>query len=168
MFTIVSHSIFGLSQALIMLPDLSKALMSQKTLLKVFKRIPAIPFSGGKQMGEDVGKIEFKNVKFIYPSRPNVTVLKDFSLDVKVGQSIALVGPSGSGKSTIASLLTRFYDPQEGEIFIDGTNIKEIDPKWLHRYGKYFRGNYHIANHVFLHNNSRYCDSRTCPICMHH
>ena len=120
-----------------MLPDMSKAQMSQTALLKVIKREPAIPFKGGKQLGEQVGKIEFRNVKFNYPSRPNVTVLKDFSLDIRVGQSIALVGPSGSGKSTIVGLLERYYDPQEGEIFIDGVNIKEIDPQWLHKYGKF-------------------------------
>jgi hypothetical protein len=74
-----------------MLPEMSKAQMSQVALLKVIKREPAIPFKGGKQLGEEVGKIEFKNVKFNYPSRPNVTVLKDFSLDIRVGQSIALV-----------------------------------------------------------------------------
>ncbi|KAG2379269.1 hypothetical protein C9374_007408 [Naegleria lovaniensis] len=132
-FGLLIFAIFSMAQAFIMLPDISKAMNSQRTLLLVIKRQPAIPFKGGKSLGQEVGKIEFKNVKFSYPSRPNVTVLKDFSLDIRTGQSIALVGPSGSGKSTIVGLLERFYDPEEGSVFIDGVDIKDIDPKWLHK-----------------------------------
>jgi subfamily B ATP-binding cassette protein MsbA len=68
--------------------------------------------------------ITIKNVNFKYEEE---TVLKDFSLQVKKGQTIALVGQSGSGKSTIANLLTRFYDVNEGTISIDGTDIKDIN-----------------------------------------
>ena len=57
---------------------------------------------------------------FFYPSRPEVTVLKDLSFSVEAGKIVALVGPSGAGKSTIASLLLRFYDPQQGRILFDG------------------------------------------------
>lgn len=62
--------------------------------------------------------------RFSYPSRPDQVVLKNFSLKIKAGQKIALVGASGSGKSTIVSLIERFYDPQEGEVLIDGVNVK--------------------------------------------
>lgn len=68
-------------------------------------------------------KIELKNVSFKYE---NEYVLKDFSMTVKKGQSVALVGQSGSGKSTIANLLTRFYDVNDGSISIDGINIKDL------------------------------------------
>lgn len=68
-------------------------------------------------------KIEMKNVSFKYE---NEYVLKDFSMTVKKGQSVALVGQSGSGKSTIANLLTRFYDVNDGSISIDGNNIKDL------------------------------------------
>lgn len=68
-------------------------------------------------------KIELKNVSFKYE---NEYVLKDFSMTVKKGQSVALVGQSGSGKSTIANLLTRFYDVNDGSISIDGNNIKDL------------------------------------------
>ncbi|MFT5964377.1 MAG: subfamily B ATP-binding cassette protein MsbA [Flavobacterium sp.] len=68
--------------------------------------------------------ITIKNINFKYEDE---TVLKDFSLQVKKGQTIALVGQSGSGKSTIANLLTRFYDVNEGTISIDGTDIKDIN-----------------------------------------
>ncbi|EFC47599.1 abc transporter B family protein [Naegleria gruberi] len=132
-FGLLLFAIFSMAQGFIMLPDISKALASHRTLLLVIKRKPAIPTTGGKSLGENVGKIEFRNVKFSYPSRPDVKVLEDFSLNIEVGQSIALVGPSGSGKSTIVGLLERFYDPQEGSVLIDGVDIKEIDSAWLHK-----------------------------------
>lgn len=118
-----------------MLPDIIRGMSSHRNLLQVLKRKPSIPIKGGKCLSDEVGKVEFKNVTFSYPSRPNVVVLKDFSLVITAGQSIALVGPSGSGKSTIVGLLERFYDPNEGIITIDGVDIKEIDPKWLHKHG---------------------------------
>ncbi|WP_423783766.1 lipid A ABC transporter ATP-binding protein/permease MsbA [Frischella perrara] len=70
------------------------------------------------------GEIEFRNVTFTYPTR-DLPALKNVSFKVPAGKSVALVGRSGSGKTTIASLLTRFYDIEEGEILIDGRNIKE-------------------------------------------
>ena len=73
------------------------------------------------------GNISFKDVNFFYPSRPDFSVLKNVSFDIKSGEMLALVGPSGSGKSTIASLLLRFYDPQSGKITIDGKDITAYD-----------------------------------------
>lgn len=75
--------------------------------------------------------IEFKNVTFSY--HRNVTVLKNINLKIKRGQKIAIVGPSGAGKSTILNLLLRFYDVQEGEILIDGVNIKEFSLQSLRK-----------------------------------
>jgi ABC-type multidrug transport system fused ATPase/permease subunit len=66
------------------------------------------------------GDVSFDRVTFFYPSRPEVTVLKNLSFSVEAGKIVALVGPSGAGKSTIASLLLRFYDPQQGHILFDG------------------------------------------------
>jgi subfamily B ATP-binding cassette protein MsbA len=73
-------------------------------------------------------RIEFKNISFKYKKE---YVLKDFSLTINKGETVALVGQSGSGKSTLANLITRFYDVNKGEIFIDGYNIKEITQKSL-------------------------------------
>jgi len=72
------------------------------------------------------GAIRFDHVEFRYPSRPDVSALHDFSLDIAPGQSVALVGPSGAGKSTVFHLLLRFYDPQRGSIRIDGTDLKAL------------------------------------------
>lgn len=72
------------------------------------------------------GEIEMRDLSFAYPTRPDVTVLRDFSLHAKAGQRIALVGSSGSGKSTSISLLFRFYEPTTGQILIDGQPIRDM------------------------------------------
>ncbi|MDB6073008.1 MAG: lipid ABC-type exporter, ATP-binding/permease protein MsbA [Verrucomicrobiaceae bacterium] len=79
------------------------------------------------------GDIEMRGVEFAYPTRPDTIVLRDFSFSVKAGQRIALVGPSGSGKSTTVSLLFRFYDPQKGEILLDGKPITNLPLHGLRR-----------------------------------
>ncbi|KAM6422510.1 LOW QUALITY PROTEIN: ATP-binding cassette sub-family B member 5 [Rhynochetos jubatus] len=78
-----------------------------------------------------IGEIEFRNIHFSYPSRPDVKVLKDLNLKVQTGKTIALVGASGCGKSTTAQLLQRFYDPDQGEITLDGRDIRTLNVKWL-------------------------------------
>ncbi|XP_054846913.1 ATP-binding cassette sub-family B member 5 [Eublepharis macularius] len=77
------------------------------------------------------GEIEFKNVRFCYPSRPNTQILKGLNLKIQPGKTIALVGSSGCGKSTTIQLLQRFYDPDEGEITIDGRDIRTLNIKWM-------------------------------------
>lgn len=71
-------------------------------------------------------ELRMNNVSFSYPTRLNQRALKNFSLTIEAGRSLALVGPSGAGKSTVFELLQRFYDPQEGEILLDGTNIRQL------------------------------------------
>lgn len=84
------------------------------------------PDNTGKEKLKDVkGHVEFKNVSFGYDE--NKLIIKNFSLEAKPGEMIALVGPTGAGKTTIINLLTRFYDVNEGQILIDGKNIKELD-----------------------------------------
>ena len=72
--------------------------------------------------------LEFKNLRFCYPSRPQQPALDDFSLRIEEGKIVALVGPSGAGKSTLFDLIQRFYDPQKGGIFFGGRNIKDLYP----------------------------------------
>lgn len=71
----------------------------------------------GKQLQNVQGQIEFRNVDFSYPSRPDVLVFRDFSLSIPPGKTVAIVGCSGSGKSTVVSLIERFYDPNSGRIY---------------------------------------------------
>ncbi|XP_065254501.1 ATP-dependent translocase ABCB1-like [Emys orbicularis] len=77
------------------------------------------------------GEIEFKNIHFSYPSRPDIKILKGLNLQVQSGKTIALVGSSGCGKSTAIQLLQRFYDPVQGEITLDGRDIRTLNIKWL-------------------------------------
>ena len=83
-----------------------------------------------KELTDTEGKIEFKNVTFRY-SEENEVVLQNINLNIKAGENLALVGPSGGGKTTICSLIPRFYDIDDGEILIDGENIKDITLKSL-------------------------------------
>ncbi|KAH7538363.1 hypothetical protein FEM48_Zijuj03G0191600 [Ziziphus jujuba var. spinosa] len=77
------------------------------------------------------GRIEFQNVKFNYPLRPEVTVLNNFNLQIEAGTKMAFVGPSGAGKSSVLALLLRFYDPTDGKILIDKKEIREYNLRWL-------------------------------------
>lgn len=87
--------------------------------------------SGGGTLDEVRGEIRMDGVDFTYPSRPDIPVLSGVNLRIESGQVVALVGPSGSGKSTIAALLSRFYDPDGGHIYLDGQPLTSLQPTWL-------------------------------------
>ncbi|XVF80460.1 hypothetical protein PTKIN_Ptkin15bG0075500 [Pterospermum kingtungense] len=85
----------------------------------------------GKVLENIRGDIELKDVYFSYPARPEEQIFSGFSLSIPSGTKAALVGQSGSGKSTVISLIERFYDPQAGEVVIDGINLKEFKLRWI-------------------------------------
>ena len=89
-------------------------------------KIPSEP----KELPEKVsGAIKFNGINFYYPSRPGQLALDDFTLEIKPGETVALVGPSGAGKSTVFQLLLRFYDPSSGDIKLDDVSLDHTDPR---------------------------------------
>ena len=106
-----------------------------ESLLKLENHSPTIlnPTSPKKFQKTPQGIIAIHNVSFSYPSNTNYPVLKNLKLSLAPGERLAIVGPSGAGKSTLFSLLLRFYDPQEGVIYLDGLNIKDISLNMLRR-----------------------------------
>lgn len=75
------------------------------------------------------GHVEFRGVEFAYPTRPEIIALSDFGFIAAGGETVAIVGPSGAGKSTVLRLLLRFYDPSDGQVLVDGVDVREADPR---------------------------------------
>jgi ATP-binding cassette subfamily B (MDR/TAP) protein 1 len=124
-FLCYSSVIFGSQSAgtvMSFAPDITKARHAASQLKKLFDSKPEIDSlsSHGGAINDVQGSIEFRNVRFRYPSRPDVPVLRGLNMSIQAGQNVALVGPSGCGKSTIIALLERFYDPDAGSIYVDG------------------------------------------------
>jgi len=98
-------------------------------IFELLDRHPAIPpYTGAPVDPTRRGPVRFEGVYFQYPSRPGVEILKNLELEVKVGESVALVGRSGSGKSSVNALLLRYYDPVKGKVTFDGQDIREFNP----------------------------------------
>jgi ATP-binding cassette subfamily B (MDR/TAP) protein 1 len=122
-----------LAEAGTLTPDIAKGSAAAASVFDILDRITAINPTecNSEQVGKVEGHVEVRNVTFSYPSRPNIVVFDKFSLTVRAGSTVAMVGQSGSGKSTIIGLIERFYDPSEGEVLIDGKNIKTMNLKSL-------------------------------------
>jgi ATP-binding cassette subfamily B protein len=106
--------------------EIKAALANIERLFNVLEERPRIaPHSAAPDLALSAGDIQFSHIEFAY--RESEKVLEDFNLHIKGGQTVALVGVSGAGKSTVSKLLFRFYDPTQGVISIDGTDIKEIN-----------------------------------------
>ncbi|CAN1292999.1 ABC transporter B family member 11 [Linum perenne] len=117
-------------------PPMSAFAAGKAAAYKMFETInrhPVIDASDpkGVKLDEILGNIELRDVHFCYPARPDEQIFNGFSLSIPSGTTVALVGHSGSGKSTVISLIERFYDPQSGEVLIDGINLKDFQLKWI-------------------------------------
>jgi ATP-binding cassette subfamily B protein len=109
--------------------DLVRAAGASARLSELISAEPEIaPPANPVAMPTPRGQLEFQNVHFRYPARPEVAALEDFSLKVSPGETVAVVGPSGAGKSTLFQLAQRFYDPESGTVRIDGVALTSADP----------------------------------------
>ncbi|KAF1855201.1 hypothetical protein Lal_00003826 [Lupinus albus] len=110
-------------------PDMGKAHHAAGELKKLFDRQPVVDTwsDSGRRLPHVDGTLEFRDVHFRYPTRPEQPVLRGLNLTVRPGQYIALVGASGCGKSTTIALLERFYDPLSGGVFVDGHEISTLN-----------------------------------------
>ncbi|XP_036965463.1 bile salt export pump isoform X2 [Acanthopagrus latus] len=123
----------NLGQASPCLEAFASGRAAAKTIFDTIDREPEIDcFSEeGHKLDKVKGDIEFHNVTSFYPSRPEVKILNDLSMQIKAGETTAFVGPSGSGKSTTIQLIQRFYDPMEGTVTLDGHDIRTLNIQWL-------------------------------------
>uniref|UniRef100_A0A0N4ZH60 Arginyl-tRNA synthetase n=1 Tax=Parastrongyloides trichosuri TaxID=131310 RepID=A0A0N4ZH60_PARTI len=112
--------------------NLMQAVGSSRKVFDYILRKPLIKYDGTLKPTVK-GDIKISNVTFSYPSRPNQMILSNFSLHIKPGETVALVGSSGNGKSTIVSLIQRFYLPNSGEILLDDINIDNISHEYYHQ-----------------------------------
>lgn len=117
-------------------PDISAFLRARVAAYPIFSMIERAKTSkmnskNGRKLNKVEGHIEFKDVYFSYPSRPEAKIFDKLGLDIPSGKIVALVGGSGSGKSTVISLIERFYEPLAGRILLDRTDIRDLDLKWL-------------------------------------
>lgn len=110
--------------------DLMSAIGASQRVFEIMERLPEVS-DQGQEIQNLKGMIQFKNVHFSYPARPEAQVLKGINLNIQPGQMVALVGSSGSGKSTIAHLLPRFYEPSSGSIYIDDQKLADLKPSWV-------------------------------------
>lgn len=115
------------------LTSITEATVAATRIFEMIDRNPTIDTEDrkGKALSYVRGEIEFKGIYFSYPSRPDTPVLQGLNMRVPAGKTVGLVGGSGSGKSTTIALLQRFYDPIEGEVFLDGYKIRKLQLKWL-------------------------------------
>ncbi|KAF7253604.1 ATP-binding cassette sub-family B member 10, mitochondrial [Varanus komodoensis] len=126
----VGVSIGGLSS---FYSELMKGLGAGGRLWELIDRKPELPFNEGTVLNQEAfkGALQFRNIQFAYPARPEAFIFQDFTLHIPAGSVMALVGPSGSGKSTVISLLLRLYDPISGSITVDGVDIRQLNPLWF-------------------------------------
>ncbi|KAF9617407.1 hypothetical protein IFM89_036328, partial [Coptis chinensis] len=133
--TMLNVVISGLSLGL-GAPNISTFIRAKAAAYPIFSMIERNTISKsstktGRTLANVEGHIEFKNIRFSYPSRSDVMIFDNLCLNIPSGKIVALVGGSGSGKSTVISLMERFYEPLSGSILLDGNEISELDLKWL-------------------------------------
>ena len=123
---VVAGSVGAISEVI---GDLQRAAGASERLMELLATPPGLvsPADPVALPQPATGAVSFEHVTFAYPSRPDTPAIQDFVLDVRAGETVALVGPSGAGKSTVFQLLLRFYDPVAGRIRFDGVDLRDAD-----------------------------------------
>ncbi|CAF1393317.1 unnamed protein product [Rotaria sp. Silwood1] len=126
---LAAHTI---SEELALFPDYGKAIEAAENIFKLLKRKPTIDNESkdGLEITDFTGQLDFEDVYFNYPNRPQSVILRNFKLNIKPGQKVALVGTSGCGKSTTIQLIERFYDVNIGRLLIDSKDIRTLNLQW--------------------------------------
>ena len=135
MFSVIFGA-FGLGGMVPHIKAITEGRVAGKLAHETMAHKPVVdPTKGGKKIDRNTmqGKIVFNDVSFTYPTRQELTVLKNFSHEFEAGKTTALVGPSGSGKSTIIQLVERFYQQDKGSITLDGVSLDDLDLSHMRR-----------------------------------
>ncbi|MEJ1280727.1 ATP binding cassette subfamily B member 1 [Cricetulus griseus] len=132
-FSAIVFGAMAVGQVSSFAPDYAKAKVSASHIIMIIEKVPSIDSysTGGLKPNTLEGNVKFNEVVFNYPTRPDIPVLQGLNLEVKKGQTLALVGSSGCGKSTVVQLLERFYDPMAGTVFLDGKEVNQLNVQWL-------------------------------------
>ncbi|DAA30732.1 TPA: Multidrug resistance protein 1-like [Bos taurus] len=132
-FSAIVFGAMAVGQVSSFAPDYAKAKVSAAHVINIIEKIPLIDSysTEGLKPSTVEGNVAFNDVVFNYPTRPDIPVLRGLSLEVKKGQTLALVGNSCCGKGTVIQLLERFCDPLAGTVLIDGKEIKQLNVQWL-------------------------------------
>lgn len=123
--TYLTQVLHGVMMMSMMFQTLAKASASANRLREVLKTDPVIKSGSVSLADKTGGTVSFKNVSFSYPETKGRPVISDLTLDIKSGESVAILGATGSGKSSLVNLIPRFYDCTAGEVLVDGVNVKD-------------------------------------------
>lgn len=123
--TYLTQVLHGVMMMSMMFQTLAKASASANRLREVLETDPVIKSGSVSLSDKTGGTVSFKNVSFSYPETKGRPVISDFTLDIKSGESVAILGATGSGKSSLVNLIPRFYDCTAGEVLVDGVNVKD-------------------------------------------
>ena len=123
--TYLTQVLQGVMMMSMMFQTLAKASASANRLREVLETDPVIKSGSVSLSDKTGGTVSFKNVSFSYPETKGRPVISDFTLDIKSGESVAILGATGSGKSSLVNLIPRFYDCTAGEVLVDGVNVKD-------------------------------------------
>lgn len=132
-FMVLIITSLAIAETLALTPDIVKGSQALGSVFDILQRRTSItPDDPNSKMVTNIkGEIEFRNVSFKYPMRPDITIFQNLNLRVSAGKSMAVVGPSGSGKSTVIALVMRFYDPDSGSVLIDECDIRSLNLRSL-------------------------------------